>query len=186
MRIKCCQKQRARWRQEQVAVAQGVIALCCHSGAEHVDGVEGPASDLLLFKPQRGRIRSLCILIAALDPLFDQEFESARIVDLDDHLPRGSREQRPIQREGHFPAQCAGEVVAKVEPELGVHFREITAEMGIGAKHAQQIIEHQCGLFRNERDSRFGIGGNIVKRTHRSRFCQPGGNTDPRASKFQR
>src|SRR2546429_9975985 len=46
VRIKCCQKQRARWRQEQVAVAQGVIALCCHSGAEHVDGVEGPASDL--------------------------------------------------------------------------------------------------------------------------------------------
>src|SRR2546429_3871563 len=34
VRIKCCQKQRARWRQEQVAVAQGVIALCCHSGAE--------------------------------------------------------------------------------------------------------------------------------------------------------
>src|SRR5258708_5271501 len=54
------------------------------------------------------------------------------------------------------------------------------------AEGDENVIEHEGGLFRNERNRRARVRGNIVQRTHGSRSGQPGGDAASLAIKFQR
>src|SRR5438477_2880492 len=96
------------------------------------------------------------------------------------------RKNRAIERQCQFSTQRAGQIVTQVQTELCICASQGLFEVRVGsADGAENIIQHERGLFRNEGDRRAGVGGNIVHRTHGSWSRQPGGHPVPLPVKFQ-
>jgi hypothetical protein len=108
------------------------------------------------------------------DEAFDRRLEARGVVDLDDDLPGGRREERPVDREGHVPAERLGEVGLHPEAVLRLELGELRREVGLaGRDRREEVVDEERGLLHHEGERPGGAGGDEGERSHRRRGGEP-------------